>query len=92
MTASTLVFLLLVLACPLMMIFMMRGMHGGRGDDAEGSRAHGPQVRDMGEPQSDTPDSGDSLEELLRRRHELDREIEARAGAEQTATRPGAEP
>ena len=24
--------LLLVLACPLMMVFMMRGMHGGRGD------------------------------------------------------------
>jgi hypothetical protein len=26
--------ILLVLACPLMMIFMMRGMHGGHGDSA----------------------------------------------------------
>ena len=25
--------LLIILACPLMMIFMMRGMHGGRGGD-----------------------------------------------------------
>ena len=29
--ASTLVFAVAMLACPLMMIFMMRGMHGGRG-------------------------------------------------------------
>lgn len=27
--------LLLVLACPLMMVFMMRGMHGGRGPARE---------------------------------------------------------
>ena len=27
--------LLLILACPLMMIFMMRGMHGGRDTGAE---------------------------------------------------------
>jgi hypothetical protein len=27
--------LLIVLACPLMMIFMMKGMHGGRDDDHE---------------------------------------------------------
>ena len=27
-------FLLLILACPLMMIFMMRGMHGGHGGHA----------------------------------------------------------
>jgi len=26
--------ILLVLICPLMMIFMMRGMHGGHGDSA----------------------------------------------------------
>ncbi len=28
---STLLVALLVLACPLMMLFMMRGMHGGQG-------------------------------------------------------------
>jgi hypothetical protein len=28
---SQYLFLLLVLACPLMMVFMMRGMHGGHG-------------------------------------------------------------
>jgi len=30
--ASTLLFAALVLACPLMMMFMMGGMHGGHGD------------------------------------------------------------
>jgi hypothetical protein len=30
---GTLAFLALVLACPLMMLFMMRGMHGGDGHD-----------------------------------------------------------
>ena len=34
---STLAYLALVLACPLMMLFMMRGMHGGD------SHEHGPQ-------------------------------------------------
>ena len=38
---SQLFFLLLILACPLMMVFMMRGMHGG-GHDAE----HTPTVVD----------------------------------------------
>ena len=33
---STLGFLALVLVCPLMMLFMMRGMHGGNGHDAKG--------------------------------------------------------
>ncbi len=31
--ASTLLVLAVVLACPLMMFFMMRGMHGGDGHD-----------------------------------------------------------
>jgi hypothetical protein len=35
---GTLAFLLILLACPLMMFFMMRGMHGG--DDMNG-RGHG---------------------------------------------------
>lgn len=32
--------LLLVLACPLMMIFMMRGMHGGHGDNEQQTHMH----------------------------------------------------
>jgi len=35
---GTLAFLAILLACPLMMFFMMRGMHGG--DDMQG-RGHG---------------------------------------------------
>lgn len=34
--AGTLVYLALVLACPLMMLFMMRGMMGGHGDSHDG--------------------------------------------------------
>ena len=37
---GTLAVLALVLACPLMMIFMMRGMHGGSNGD------HGPEDRE----------------------------------------------
>jgi Protein of unknown function (DUF2933) len=33
---------LLVLACPLMMIFMMRGMHGGHGHGERGNPARRP--------------------------------------------------
>ena len=37
----TLIPLLIVLACPLMMIFMMRGMHGGHSDtDRADARPH----------------------------------------------------
>ena len=34
----TLLTFLIVLACPLMMIFMMRGMHGGHGDNEQQTR------------------------------------------------------
>ena len=54
-------FFLLILACPLMMVFMMRGGHG------RGGHAHG----------SGTEASA-SLEELRRRRDELDDQIAAR--------------
>lgn len=41
MPASTLLFLGAVLICPLMMIFMMHGMHGGSHDaDASSNRNH----------------------------------------------------
>ena len=36
--ASSIWALVLVAACPLMMIFMMRGMHGGSNDDAGRSK------------------------------------------------------
>lgn len=32
---------LVVLACPLMMVFMMKGMHGGHGGDGGEQHAHG---------------------------------------------------
>ncbi len=44
--ASTLVLLAVVLACPLMMIFMMSGMHGGH--DHNGSAHHQADDRDDG--------------------------------------------
>jgi hypothetical protein len=64
-TASTLFLLLLLLACPLMMVFMMRGGHG------HGGHSHGGH---------DHAGERASLEELRRRRDELDREIAARDG------------
>jgi hypothetical protein len=69
MTASTLFFLLIVLACPLMMVFMMRGMHGGRG--AQGDHDHG----------SPAEPAETSVDDLRRRRAELDRMIDERESA-----------
>ena len=57
-------FFLLILACPLMMIFMMRGGHG------HGGHSHG----------SNGAQEPSSLDELRRRRDELDQEIVAREG------------
>jgi Protein of unknown function (DUF2933) len=70
-------FLLLILACPLMMIWMMRGMHGGHGGHA---RRH---AAGRGDGHSD---SNASLEELRRQREQLDREIEEREAEEETPT------
>jgi len=42
---GTLALLAVVLACPLMMIFMMRGMHGG-GSNGDGPGHHGPEDRE----------------------------------------------
>jgi len=61
-------FLLLVLACPLMMVWMMRGGHGAHGAGGHDSSHHE-------EPQG-------SLEELRARRDELDRVIEERESSE----------
>ena len=63
MSASTLLLLLVLLACPLMMVFMMRGGHG-HGGHGQGGHTSEPA----------------SLDDLRRRRDELDREIAARDG------------
>ena len=40
--SNALPLLFLLLACPLMMIFMMKGMHGGGGHDASADHQHSP--------------------------------------------------
>lgn len=62
MELGTLLFLLLVLACPLMMLFMHRGGHGSHASHGA-SHTHG----------ADEP--AGSLEELRHRRDGLDAEI-----------------
>lgn len=69
---SQYLFFLLVLACPLMMVFMMRGGHG------HGGRTHG----------SSGAQERSSLDELHRRRDELDQEIAAREDKEVDHARP----
>jgi Protein of unknown function (DUF2933) len=66
-----------ILVCPLMMLFMMRGMHGRRSDNAHGQGA----VDEHG-----TPRQGQSLASLSDERArlekqlaELDAEIDAKA-------------
>ncbi len=53
---------LLVLACPVVMWLMMRGGHGHGGPEHSSSRSHGPA----------------SIDDLRRRRDDLDEEIAAR--------------
>ena len=74
---SAYLFLLLVLLCPLMMIFMMRGMHGGHSD---GGHGHG--AGDCHDGNHDTS-TKTSLDDLRRQREELDYEIEKREAEEQ---------
>ena len=69
-------FFLLILACPLMMIFMMRGMHGRHGGDSGHGRA---QQHDGGHGHSD---SSASLDELRRQRERLDSQIDEREAEE----------
>jgi hypothetical protein len=78
---SQYLFLLLILAaCPLMMIFMMRGMHGGQGGNADGGHTHS--MADGG--MRGQADVKSSLDDLRRQRENLDREIEEREAEEQT--------
>lgn len=69
MELGTLLVLLLVLACPLMMVWMMRGGHGGHGHAMHGA-SDGHTRADVGETSA-----GSSLDELRARRAELDAEI-----------------
>lgn len=74
---------LFILVCPLMMLFMMRGMHGHRSDNAHGQGAvdeHG--TLRQGQSLTSLTDERARLEEQLA---ELDAEIDAKAaGAEQS--------
>ncbi|MEV0173175.1 DUF2933 domain-containing protein [Streptomyces sp. NPDC050803] len=49
---ATLFFGAIALACPLMMIFMMRGMHGGGGGGRHGGHDSGQEYRPTGDPLS----------------------------------------
>ena len=73
---------LLIIACPLMMFFMMRGMHGGHGNNADGGHVHG-QDAGFGHDHAGT-DANTSLHELRRQREQLEREIEEREAEEHT--------
>ncbi len=67
MDAGTVFLLLLLLACPAMMLFMHRGghSHGDHAGTAHGGHDHRTR-------------HGDDVDELRRRRDELDAEIEER--------------
>ena len=71
-----LLFIALVLACPLMMILMMRG-HGHGGHAGQIGSRH---------DQGDTSSEPKSAAELRRQRDELDRLIEEREVEEETPT------
>ena len=67
---------LLVLACPLLMIFMMRGMQGGHGAESH----HGQRARQK-------PAGEMSLDELKAERDVLNEEIGRRAELRQPVSR-----
>jgi len=69
MELGSLLILLLLLACPLAMVWMMRG-HGGHGGHASHGAGHGHVHGD-----ADEMSGTGSLDELRRRRAELDAEI-----------------
>jgi hypothetical protein len=74
-----LLFVALVLACPLMMIWMMRGhTHGGDSGQVVGRRAH-----------NDISSGTKSAAELRRQRDELDRLIQEREFEEEGETPKG---
>ena len=84
MELGSLLFLLIILACPLMMVWMMRG-HSGHGDPASHGVGHGHTDGPTGEMSGPG-----SLEELRRRRAELDVEIAQLEHAETKTKTPAA--
>lgn len=71
--------MLLVLACPLMMMLMMRGGHG------HGGHVHG-HSGGCGHDHREAPTERKSAAELRNQRDELDRLIEEREAEEKTPT------
>jgi hypothetical protein len=73
--ASTIFLIALLLACPLMMLFMHRG-HGGKGSEHPERGAHGAEEEQA------------SLDDLRSRRDDLDAEIARREEVETGETAP----
>jgi hypothetical protein len=84
MEFGTLLVPLLVLACPLMMVWMMRGGHGGHSH-----ASHGPGHGHTHAGGGDVPGGG-SLDELRHKRAELDAEIAQLEEAEIETKTPAA--
>jgi len=84
MEFGTLLVLLLVLACPLMMVWMMRGGHGGHSH-----ASHGPGNGRIPPGGGEVTDGG-SLDELRHKRAELDAEIAQLEEAEIETKTPAA--
>ena len=76
-TMRELLLVALVLACPVMMVLMMRGGHGHQHGHARRHQADNPAAAEQA-----------STEELRRRRDELDRSIDEREREEADAAPP----
>lgn len=83
MSTNALFLLLILLACPLMMVFMMKGMHGGSQGSSGHGHAHGG---DHNSPAGDELDRTASLDDLRRQRDSLDREIDEREAREKSGS------
>jgi hypothetical protein len=70
---NQLLFLLLILACPISMMFMMRGMHGGGGRDH--SEHHAPQVIDTTAKDARIARLEREVDELRQAQREADPEL-----------------
>ena len=76
MSATTIFLIALLLACPLMMLFMHRG-HGGKSSDRAEHGAHGAEEEEQA-----------SLDDLRSRRDDLDAEIARREEEVETEAAP----
>lgn len=79
MRPETLFLLLIFVACPLMMVFMMRG--GGHGNHGK----QGMHSEESGGAGKASPDRIASIDELRSRRETLDAEIASREAAKETS-------